>query len=468
MKQLIIDSYTGQRRIALAEYGSILEFRVEPVERLYGNIYKGRVVNIVPGLEAAFVDIGYKKNAYLPLKKNEMNKIAPGNFAIVQVTKESIGKKGPKLTMDITLPGRYLVLMPFANNIGISHRIDSEEEKKKLREKAKQLKPGNMGIIMRTNAADVELDELRFDLKKLLDKWAQILSTYEMFTVPVPLYRDVSMLENSLMDMVTSDTDEIVVNSVEDFEYLHSYLSAEMPSFLPKLKMRLDPNIFKSFGIEDSIENIFMRKINLKSGGYIVIDTTEALTVIDVNSGKFTSKETLEETVFAINLEAAEEIARQIKLRDIGGIIIIDFIDMSLEESRNALIGYIKELVKKDRVKTNVVDITALGLVELTRKKEKDTNYSYFVDQCPYCHGRGWVFTEEYLLSKIKREIIRLAQNFPDRAIVVELNPFMMEAFTEGNMFLIDLKNLSDSEIIIKDNRNLTLDGYKIYLVDGN
>lgn len=468
MKQLIIDSYTGQRRITLVEDGDILEFRVEPTERLYGNIYKGRIVNIVPGLEAAFIDIGYKKNAYLPLKKVGTDKMKPGNFAIVQVTKESIGKKGPKLTMDITLPGRYLVLMPFSNNIGISHRIESEDEKKRLKEKAKQIKPENMGIIIRTNAANIKYEELRVDLKKLLDKWSEILNAYEMFTVPVPLYRDVSTLGNSIVDMVTSDIDDIVVNNADDFEYLHNYLSDEMPLYLPKLKMNPDPYILKSYNIEDSIENIFRRKINLKSGGYIVIDNTEALTVIDVNSGKFTSKDSLEETVCAINFEAAEEIVRQIRLRDIGGIIIIDFIDMESEENRNSLIEYIKDLVKKDRVKTNVVDITALGLVELTRKKGKNTNDSFFVDQCPYCHGRGWVFTGEYLLSKMKREIITLAQKFPDRAIAVELNPFMIEEFTEGNMFLMDLKNLSNSEIIIKENKNLTLDSYKIYLVDSD
>lgn len=468
MKRLIIDSYTGQRRITLAEDGDILEFRVEPSERFYGNIYKGRIVNIVPGLEAAFVDIGYKRNAYLPLKKDDMDKLVPGNFAIVQVIKEAIGKKGPKVTMDITIPGRYLVLMPYSNNIGISHRIESEDEKNRLKEKAKQIKPENLGIIIRTNAVDIGLEELRSDLKKLLDRWAEILNAYEMFTVPVPLYRDAGTLGNSLVDMVTSDIDEIVVNGEDDFEYLHSYLSDEMPLYLPKLKMNPDPYILKSYNMEDTIENIFRRKINLKSGGYIVIDNTEALTVIDVNSGKFTSGDSLEETVRAINFEAAEEIARQIRLRDIGGIIIIDFIDMGFQENRDALIEYIKELVKKDRVKTNVVDITALGLVELTRKKGKNTNDSFFVDQCPYCHGRGWVFTGEYLLSKMKREIISLAQKFPDRAIAVEMNPFMIEEFTEGNIFIVDLKNLSDSEIIIKENKNLTLDSYKIYIVDSD
>lgn len=466
MNRLIIDSYTGQRRIALTENEEVLEFKVEPAGRLVGNIYKGRVVNIVPGLEAAFVDIGYKKNAYLPLKKDDMKKITPGGFVIVQVTKESIGKKGPKLTMDITLPGRYIVLMPFTNNIGISHRIDSEEGKRELRDKARQLKPENMGIIMRTNAADIPVDELQYDLKKLLDTWTEILNTYELFTVPVPLYKNTNMLESILRDMVTPGVDEIIVNSTEDFEYLHSYMSVEMPMYLPKLKLDSDPNIFKSLGIEDSIENIFMRKINLKSGGYIVIDTTEALTAIDVNSGKFTGQDTLEETVYAINLEAATEIVRQIRLRDIGGIIIIDFIDMISEDNKKALIEYIKELVKKDRVKTNVVDITALGLVEITRKKEKETNDSYFVNQCPYCHGRGWVFTEEYLISKIKRDIIRLAGDISDMAMVVELNPYLRETFTDGNAFLIDLKNISNSEIIIKDNRNLPLDGYKVYPVE--
>ncbi len=467
MKQLIIDAYTGQRRITLAEDGDILEYRVDPAEKLYGNIYKGRVINIVPGLEAAFVDIGYKKNAYLPMKKGLMDNISPGNFAIVQVVKESIGNKGPKLTMDITLPGKYLVLMPLSDNIGISHRIDTEEEKKRLKEKVRRIKPEGMGIIIRTNAVNAGYEELCADMKQLTDKWTQILSVYEMFTVPVPIYKDISSLENSLMDMVTSDVDEIVVNSADDFEYLHGYLSDEMPEYLPKLKMKPDPDIFKSYGVEDSIENIFMRKINLKSGGYIVIDNTEALTVIDVNSGKFTSMGSLEETVRAINFEASKEIAKQIKLRNIGGIIIIDFIDMELEENRSALLEYMKEQVKSDRVKTNVVDMTSLGLVELTRKKGKDTNESFFVDQCPYCHGRGWIFTGEYLLSKIKRKIIRLAQRFPGRAIVVELNPFTIEEFTEGNMFLVDLQNVSDSEIIIRDNKDLTLDSYKIHLEDG-
>ena len=467
MKRLIIDSYTGQRRIALTEDKDILEYRVESSEKLYGNIYKGKVINMVSGLEAAFVDIGYKRNAYLPLKKGMMNNIVPGNFIIAQVTKESIGNKGPKLTRDITLPGKYLVLTPFSDNIGISHRIDSESEKKRLKEEVKQIKPEDMGIIVRTDAVNAEYSELNMDLEKLLKKWDRILNLYKTFMVPVSIYRGISSLENSLLDMVTDDVAEIVVNSGDDYEYLYGYLQYDMPAYLHKLKMKPDPDIFKSYGIEESVDNIFKRKINLKSGGSIVIDNAEALTVIDVNSGKCTSLKSLEETVCVINFEAAKEIAKQIRLRNLGGIIIIDFIDMEKGEDRNTLLDYMRGLVKGDRVRTNVVDMTTLGLVELTRKKRKDTNDSFFVDQCPYCHGKGWLFTSEYLLSKIKRKVIRLSEKFPGRAIVLELNPFTIEEFMKGNIFLLDLKDLSGAEIIIRDNKNLTLDSYKIYLEQG-
>ena len=270
MKRLIIDSYTGQRRIALTEDKDILEYRVESSEKLYGNIYKGKVINMVSGLEAAFVDIGYKRNAYLPLKKGMMNNIVPGNFIIAQVTKESIGNKGPKLTRDITLPGKYLVLTPFSDNIGISHRIDSESEKKRLKEEVKQIKPEDMGIIVRTDAVNAEYSELNMDLEKLLKKWDRILNLYKTFMVPVPIYRGISSLENSLLDMVTDDVAEIVVNSGDDYEYLYGYLQYDMPAYLHKLKMKPDPDIFKSYGIEESVDNIFKRKINLKSGDLLL------------------------------------------------------------------------------------------------------------------------------------------------------------------------------------------------------
>ncbi|HHW30250.1 MAG TPA: Rne/Rng family ribonuclease [Clostridiaceae bacterium] len=417
--EILVDVGIDETRVALIENRELVEFYIERTssERLVGNIYRGKVSSILPGMQAAFIDIGYEKNAFLYVgdasartnyaeEEEELFEeggefhiediLVPGQEITVQVIKEPIGNKGPRVTTYITLPGRYLVLLPNANYIGISRRIENEEERNKLKKIAEEIKPDGMGLIVRTVSEGMVAEDFKQDLNFLCKLWESIKQRERVSSAPRCLHRDFNLVYRAVRDLFTKDITRFIINDRQEYKKVLEYV--EMIS--PGLKYRVEYfnngyNLFDFYQVESKIMKALSRKVWLKCGGYLVIDRTEALTVIDVNTGKYTGKNSLEDTVLKTNLEAAKEIAKQLRLRDIGGIIIIDFIDMHEESHQQMVLDELKQSLKKDRTKTTVVGMTGLGLIEMTRKKVRQELQTMLNVDCPYCNGTGKTLLSE-------------------------------------------------------------------------
>jgi ribonuclease G len=406
MKQLFVHSTRSLTQSALLEDGRLSEFSVERSEghALVGNLYKGRVVNVLPGMQAAFVDIGLSKNAFLHvddalhphLDKQPKEKppiadlLSAGDELIVQVMKEPLGGKGARVTTHFSLPGRWLVYMPFADYVGISKKIEQESERNRLRALADELRRPGEGIILRTNAAAENRDALAADLESLRRIWEDAFRLGEGSKATAELHRDSGLVERMIRDVITPDTEELIFDDPGCLDEAKAYLRKTAPAWETRARLyRGSTPLFTKFGIQEQIDRAFQPQIRLASGGYLVWDQTEALTVIDVNTGKYTGSIDLEETVFRTNLEAADEIARLLRLRDVGGIIIVDFIDMEKDEHRQQVEQLLETTMKRDRTKCQAVGWTRLGLLEITRKKARESVSSFFFETCPTCQGRG-------------------------------------------------------------------------------
>jgi ribonuclease G len=406
MKQLFVHNTRNLTQTALLEDGRLAEFSVEKTEgsSLVGNLYKGRVVNVLPGMQAAFVDIGLPKNAFLyvddvlhphlekqPKEKPSISELlATGDERIVQVMKEPLGGKGARVTTHVSLPGRWIVYMPHADYIGISKKIEQEAERYRLRTMAEELRAPGEGIILRTNAEGENREALAGDLDALRRIWQEAARFGQTAKAPAELHRDSGLVQRMVRDVITPDTEELIVDDEACLEEAKAYLRKSAPALEQKARLYTDSvPLFEKFGIREQMERAFQPQVRLSSGGYLVWDQTEALTVIDVNTGKFTGSVDLEETVFRTNLEAAEEIARLLRLRDVGGIIVVDFIDMEKDEHRQQVEQLLETTMKRDRTKCQVVGWTRLGLLEITRKKARESVSSFFFETCPTCKGRG-------------------------------------------------------------------------------
>ena len=403
--------------MAVVADGKLQVIEAERAEHLHlvGNFYKGRVQNVLPGMQAAFVDIGWEKNAFLYLgddipkeaqKALGKTKVHVGQSILVQIVKDAIGTKGPRATMHLSLPGRNLVLMPTAAYIGLSKRIEDAEERKRLYGIATRICPEGMGLIVRTVAVGQSEELLSEEAQYLTRLWESIQAKGKVCSAPALLYRDAELMIRTVRDRFTKDIDEMVIDDETLYQRvseLASYISPELAGRIRLYQERMP--IFQKYHVEEEIQKLGAREIDLPSGGFIVLDKTEALTVIDVNTGKYVGKANLSDTVYRTNLEAAAEILRQLRLRDIGGIIIVDFIDMELDAQKEDLLAYLREQVRMDRTKTNIVDITSLGLVEITRKKSRENFESMFYRKCPYCQGRGTVESPETVGVRICREL---------------------------------------------------------------
>lgn len=405
MRQLLVHCEQTATKVALLENGRLTEYYVEkPKEEQAGSIYKGRVVNVLPGMQAAFVDIGQARNAFLyvddllqanlehqPAAKPAINQLVKeGQELLVQVARESSGSKGAKVTTHYSIPGRYLVYMPNADYVGISRKIECTEERARLKEIGEQLRRQGEGIILRTVAEGAEEIELERDLCELREIWADVLERSRQAISPACVYRDLAMVPRLIRDLFTEQVEELII----DNEAKRKEITAYVDQFAPELTSRIisysEPvPMLHYYGIADTLDKAFRPKVWLSNGGYLIIDQTEALTVIDVNTGKFTGSVDLEQTVFETNLLAAEEIARLIRLRDIGGIIIIDFIDMAKEEHQAAVLERVERVTRMDRTKTIVMGWTQLGLLEVTRKKVRSDQGKLVYEVCPCCGGSG-------------------------------------------------------------------------------
>lgn len=406
MKQIVVHGHRDETTVALLEDGKLTEFFVERpnVRKLVGNIYKGRVVNVLPGMGAAFVDIGIEKNAFLyiddllPAHLEHQPKVKPsidtlvsaGDELLVQIVREPVGTKGARVTTHYSLTGRWLVYMPKAGYIALSKKIDDEEERRRLKSLGERLCTGEEGVILRTVASGEGWEALASDMEMLRSRWQRIEKTSAALKAPCEVHTDVELVPRLIRDIVTDQMDEMIVDHAERMHEARRMLESVAPHLVDRVRLHKGAkSVIEQYGVREQLEQALQPKQWLASGGYVVIDQTEALTVIDVNTGKYTGSTNLEETVLTTNIEAAEEIARQLRLRDIGGIIIIDFIDMELEENRRRIVEALEAAMQKDRTKAHIVGWTKLGLLEMTRKKVREQMDMMFFVPCKACSGRG-------------------------------------------------------------------------------
>ena len=408
---MVITEHGERDQIAILEGRDLVQHYVTRAgaRSMVGNVYLGRVQNVLPGMEAAFIDVGKGRNAVLyagevNYSPEDLEGAAPriehvlksGNSVLVQVTKDPIGGKGARLTAQISMPGRYLVLVPNSDITGISRRLP-DEERKRLKQILRTVRPEGHGVIIRTAAEDADEKALAADLARLLEEWKTIEKKAKRAKAPAMLYEEPELTVRSVRDLFTDEEfRELVTDSPRVYELVTQYLAGIAPDLLPKVRLHQDKlPVFEEFHVVEQIHKGLDRKVWLPSGGYIVIDRTEAMTVIDVNTGKSVGKTNLEETVVNTNVEAAREVARQLRLRDIGGMIIIDFIDMLLEQNKQKVVDALREEMAKDKTRSQIFDISPLGLLEVTRKRVSGGLLESFSETCPTCEGRGVIVTYE-------------------------------------------------------------------------
>ena len=427
--EILVNITPQETRVAILEQGVTQELHIERTSGrgIVGNIYNGRVSRVLPGMQSAFVDIGLDRAAFLHVAdiRNSMQEgdavkpieklLYEGNSIVVQVIKDAIGTKGARLSTQISLAGRLLVYLPQESYIGISQRIEDNSEREMLREKLQQILPPEEkgGYIIRTMAETADEDDLRADLEYLHRLWHDIEQQSIVIAAPVLLYQDLDLSHRVLRDFVDDNTDRILVDSRENYHRLVRFSRNYMTNIAERVTLYTgDRPLFDLYGVEEEIDKSLAKRVNLKSGGYVIIDQTEALTTMDVNTGGFVGVRNFDDTIFKTNLEAAQVIARQLRLRNLGGIIIIDFIDMDSEEHRNAVLAELKKALQKDRTRITINGFSALGLVEMTRKRTRESLAQVLCETCPTCQGRGEIRTAQTVCYEILRELLREARQF--------------------------------------------------------
>ena len=428
-EQILINVTPQETRVAVTEQGAVQELHIErdTSRGLVGNVYLGRVCRVLPGMQSAFVEIGLPRAAFLHVadiwsarngggvEKPIERILSEGQTLLVQVVKDPIGSKGARLSTQVSIAGRLLVYLPQDPHIGISQRIEDEAEREHLREKVQSLiPPGETGgFIVRTVAEQASDAELTADIEYLATFWKQIQQTAATAAPQALLYQDLSLAARVLRDLVTESTDRIIVDSRETFEKLRDFAGRYTPRALPILEHYSGERpLFDLFAVEEEIEKALARRVDLKSGGYVIIDQTEALTTIDVNTGGFVSGRSFDDTIFKTNLEASQAIARQLRLRNLGGIIIVDFIDMDSAEHRDAVLAEFRKALSRDRTRITVNGFSQLGLVEMTRKRTRESLAHVLCEPCPVCTGRGALKTPQTICYEILREVLRADRQF--------------------------------------------------------
>ncbi len=497
--QLIINVAPYETRVALLEDGMLAESYIERAKgrSIVGNIYKGKVVRVLPGMQAAFVDIGLEKAAFLyvsdiyrdieeyslmleedsdeegdyefapsfPSQPSQIEDLlCEGQEILVQVSKEPIGSKGTRVTSHFTLPSRYLVLMPTVDHVGISRRIKDYAERRRLMEIVQGLKSQGLGFIVRTASEGGDEELLKGDMDFLQKLWDNIQSKKENCSAPSLIHSDLNIVLRVIRDLLSPEVNKVVVDDRQEYRNIMNFTK----TYMPKLKCDIEmyegrEPIFDAYGIEMEIDKSLGRKVWLKSGGYIVIEMTEALTAIDVNTGRFVGKRNLEDTILKTNLEAVKEIAYQLRLRNIGGIIIIDFIDMERDGDGERVYLALEEALKKDRTKTNILEISELGLVEMTRKRTRESIPRTLCEPCAYCDGAGYVKSKTTVCYDIFREIERTASGLGGATIMVDVNPEVADLlYDEERAGIEHLERKLSKKIVIKVKDGLHQDQFEI------
>lgn len=456
IKELIVDCDVFQTRVATLEDGDLVDLFIERTgkERIVGNIYLGRVQNVLPGMQAAFVDIGLEKNAFLyagdiladtsdlefpdqtdkpVIAANIRDIVKPGQDVLVQILKEPVGNKGARVTTHITLPGRNLVLMPTVDYIGVSRRIEDEEERVRLRLSMEEKKPHGMGVIVRTAAINKSEEEFEADFDFLLKLWQRVSKMAKTAIPPKLLHGEESLVFRTIRDLFADDVTRILINDHDACEKIRAIVGILAPERVNDIVLfQKEEDIFDYYELETKIDKLLSRKVWLKSGGYIIIDQTEAFTIIDVNTGKYVGNDNLQETILKTNQEAAFEIARQLRLRDIGGIIIIDFIDMETQEDKELLLADFQLALRKDSTKSNVVGMTGLGLVEMTRKKIRKSLSNTLQTTCWYCKGDGRVKSAESVALEVRKKLLHDMKSYHCSAWVIHVHPSVAQEIEQS------------------------------------
>lgn len=478
---IYIDIHASRTKVAVIEDDRLVELYVEREnsEKLIGNIYKGRVENVLSGMQSAFVNIGLSKNAFLYVHENGMvdtrdilasvPSVQPitdkvGDEIMVQVVKEQFGTKGVRITKDITIPGRYIVLMPKNEYVGISRKITDEKTRERLSKIIDSVKVDGMGYIVRTAAKNATFDEIKKEAQELYNEYKIVLKNYEKASCGQLVRRESNLIERMVRDIFNEDTEELYVNNRTVYDELVERFTTLMPQKIDALRFYPEiGDMFDAFGLNDKMEEILKRKVPLSNGAYLIIDRAEAFTVIDVNTGRYVGENNHEETVFTTNMIAVDEIARQLRLRNIGGIIIVDFIDMDFLEHREAVLERLKDAVKKDRIKTMVIGMTALGLVEITRKKTISMVDKVFLQTCPYCEGDSYVYSEEFVIMKLRGDLYKHFKGDDSESVVINVNPSVFAKLFVLRTLEQDCQTVwADKRIYIVPDESMHIESYKI------
>lgn len=526
-KEIIINATANEIRIAITEDGRLAELFVETPEkeRMVGDIYLGKVAKVMPGIRAAFIDVGHKQDAFLHFsdigssleeyssllgeddsevdtdieedeadtippkgnnfieKKSEQQKIRSlstqngdqkpltlpipdlksGQDIIVQVTKEPVGKKGVRVTTEVSLPGRFLVLLPFDGKIGISKKISNFKEKRRLRRIIRSILPESFGVIVRTVAQDKDEILLKQDLETLMDSWRELEKSVKSEEAPSLLYKDMSTTSSVIRDLFTEEFERVIVDSKKLFKEIRAYMKMVSPHMVDKIEFfKEKENVFDVYGVEKEIATCLSPKVWLKSGGYIVVEQTEAMVVIDVNSGRYAAKREQEMNSLRTNLEAAREICRQLRLRDIGGIIVIDFIDLEDEKNRKKIYDELRKEFKKDRSKVTVLPMTEFGLVQITRQRIRQSLLHSFSEPCPVCGGAGLVQSKDSIINHIERWIRKFKSESREFRLILTVHPSIAVYLKEGTIsrlrkwmlrYFVSIKLEEDEKILINNFR---------------
>lgn len=503
---LIVNATSFEIRIALVEYGNLVEFYLErPAEKgLVSNIYKGIVKRVLPGMQAAFVDIGLERTGFLYVddvnvhRNGEGREVLPcdhddedrsccggvpaeqlpvrshglhiedllteGQDIMVQICKDPIGTKGARLTCNITLPCRNVVFMPMTDHIGISRKIEDEETRQLLKEMIEDLRPAGTGFIVRTVGESASHNDLEADMEFLLHLWDEIRDSSTRVSAPSLVYEDLDLTLRTVRDIFSPEVDRLIVDDQKVYERIIKFVETFAPHLRERVNLYTEKTpIFDVYGIEVDINRALDKKIWLRCGGYIIIETTEALTVVDVNTGRYVGKNDLEETIFKTNMEAVKEIAYQLRLRNIGGIIIVDFIDMEEESHRDELVRSLKEAVKKDKSRVNILKVSEFGLVQMTRKRSSESLFNALCEPCFYCHGDGIIKSRGTICYEILRRILVNAGKVAGDNVTVRVNPQVAALMSrEESATVHDIEEQTGKRITVVPDKELHLEKYEI------
>ena len=504
IKEIIINSSSNQTRVAITEDGNLADFFVDYPEnrRMVGDIYLGRVARVLPGIRAAFIDIGMKHDAFLhfsdigertkqfqdmlgeddsdvddvdeeesnnnhkvPETSNEIpatTKLHKGQEILIQITKEPVNNKGVRVTSSVSLPGRFCVLLPFDNKIGISKKISDYKERRRLRSIARSIIPPNYGLIVRTVAKDQAEEAVREDLNNLLKTWKAIETVAKNEEPPTIVHQDLSTTDSVIRDLLTPDVSKVFVDSKKLYKQIKNYVQLVQPDLIEKIELyKSSSSIFDEFKIEEQIKTLMGRKVPLPSGGYLIIEHTEAMVVIDVNSGRYAKSKEQEQNSLKTDLEASREIARQLRLRDIGGIIVVDFIDLEEEKNRKKIYDELKKEFRRDRSKVSVLPMSDFGLVQITRQRIRQNILQAMKDVCPVCGGSGFITKESHLVYDIEDWLKKFRRYSKEFSLIIKCHPSEATRLQDNKFTKIQFKYLV--RLKIEEDTNVPMGKFRFF-----